>query len=1374
MNKNKHNDKKTLRDNTTLEKKLYESMIEAGLIIPQTEEDIRRAEKALEQIECPPLPPELSDPYLIINELDELNEDDRDDVSNIDGYLSKRQPLRLVHSLGDEDPTSALISNKPYLGYVSDETGEPPSAITQGIGTSRPFLILVTQNSNSVDDCIRDEIADRTVKKWPQLNRDHVLTSLKTSSERIAASRNKPYSSSILSFEQILDRSGMSEEEKDYWRKLGERYDSSGFLKYARQKARECRKLLGSSSENLLGRIEKYLWDKYHIELCDVDASEIDDSHAEVHPDQNSLLYDKQLLEQPDKMLYYIAHELGHLELHSRLLEHDREPDPVYGSIYNNSGPNSLTRYNPRSQEEAEANAFAAEFLCSSDEAFRLWRSDSLLDTREVAKRMGAPAFVVRAQLAEALYQYTYTSDLNKSQTPKKRFKCDASQESAAKSTGQPVLVDAGPGTGKTATLIGRVQFLLEELKEKPESLLVLTFSNEATAELEERIASTFGKALAARIKISTFHGFGLSILQLHGQFQDIDANACVLDEAGQIELATSVIGKVSCHKILKLSKPQDTVQEVVRHIEFLKDRLYTPDLFEQALNNWQPEQDEESELERARIFLEIFREYEKAKDESQRLDFADLILKPIELLRKESDVRNAYREKYKWVMVDEYQDVSRATAILLQQICGRENPPWVVGDKRQSIFRFRGAAPENVDEFENDFQGAVKFSLGINYRSCEEVVSTASRLAYLMVGGADGSSVKRLWETSPSNPKAFSDRAISIAIADSDRAEQEGIAKQIEQWLTAGVKHDDIAVLARRNVDVRNIVLSLGKLDIKATTHGLVTAEGAAGDLANIITFADKPIASLPRLAFNLGHGGDRKFSTETINEVVMHLRNSLEETGELNEEGIVDGKELVIEIKRLYECLQREKFTGDAFTMICAFLFDGSDYLRWVLALTDEVEKSLALNEVVTTLAQASTYRLSHSDVPAKVSRKGFSKFFRESISSSAPCLTPPKAEVEAVKVMTCHAAKGLEFPFVMVAGQARSTRLKNKGYKWLPPNLKPNAEEDEQQADSVLFVGATRAQRELLVSYASTSSGLQRAEKRAVTPLLSAWCTQPDVQPIFWPSTIVEKDYVELGGIWGGTLGQPLAARSLDKEYCSLNTYLRDYAAIKFPSNDKPMYPIFHTTVRRAMQKIVELANTQKVSVDNAVAQQILLEEWEKEVDPNHPHCDLYYHTAKTYIEKFADGFIPEEGHIEYMNPTVYESKTRFPVRLDLVSLYRVNKDAPTAILFRPESLKEHNREKGLLWGALKPPSRRIAFVLLREIEPMMRPIVFSGEDGAFYNYQWSNRKADLEKEIERVQSRFKSFAQGYFAEEVEPFICDKCESRIACPHWIKALA
>jgi superfamily I DNA/RNA helicase len=1372
MKKNKNNGGEALRDGTALERQLYDALIEAGLIIPQTEEDLRRAKRALAQIECPPLPPELRDPYVFVDELGESNEDVNTDDLNSGGCSPQKPSLRLVRSTRNEHYTETQGVIKPYLGYVSNGTGVPPSAVAQGIGTTREFLILICQHCDSVDDCVREEITDRTVKKWPQLNRGGVFNSLKATSERFAASRNKPYMSGVLSFEEILDRSGMADEEKEYWRRVGERHDAFGYLKYARQKARDCRQLVGISPENLLGRIEKYLWDKYRIELCDVDASAIDDSRAEVHPDQNCLLYDRRLLEKPDEMLYYITHELGHLELHSRLSEHERQPDPVYGSIYNNSNPNSLTRYNPRSQEEAEANAFAAEFLCPSDEVFRLWRFDSTLLTRELATRMGAPVFVIRAQLAEALYYYAHASSLNK--LKKKEFACDASQEEAATFIGRPVLVDAGPGTGKTATLIRRIQFALEELSARPESLLVLTFSNEAAAELEERVADKFGNALAARINISTFHGFGLSLLQLHGQFQNVDANACVLDEAGQTELVTSAIGRVRCQQILKLSKPQDTIQEVVRHIEFLKDRLYTPDLLERALNAWCPEQGGEDETENARVFLEVFRAYEREKDESQRLDFADLMLKAIDLLREESTVKNAYREKYKWVMVDEYQDVSRSTAILLQQICGEDNPPWVVGDKRQSIFRFRGAAPENVDEFEDDFPGAVKFSLGINYRSCPEVVSTTNRLACLMTMDLGTGSAGQLWQTAPSNPKALSDQVVSIAVADSDRSEQEGIAKQIERWLAAGVRPNDIAVLARRNIDVRNIVLSLGNLGIKATTRGLVTAEGAAGDLVNIVTFVDRPIASLPRLAFSLGGSRFQRFSPETINAVVHHLRNSLEESNTLDEDGITEGRELVAEISRLYECLRREKFKGDAFAMICAFLFDGSNYLRRVLDLTDEVEQSLALSEIVTTLSQASTYRLSHLDLPAEVSRRRFAKFFRESLSSSAPSLTPPKSDVDAVKVMTCHAAKGLEFPLVIVAGQARSTRLKSRVYKWLPPDLRPKDEEDEEQADSVLFVGATRAQQALLVSYAATSSGLPRSDKRAVTPLLRAWCDDSGIQPMQWPSAVAEKEYVEAGAIWGGTLGQPLSARALDKEYCSLNTYLRDYAGIKFPLNETPLYPIFYSTVRHVMQTVVELANAEKAQVGDEAARQILLDAWTKGVDPEHPHYELYYQFAQNYVVRFAGGFIPQEGRVEYLNPTVYESKTRFPVRLDLVSLFRGDGNTPTAILFRPESLREYNREKGLLWGALKPASRRVAFVLLKEIEPALRPIVFSGEDGVFYNYQWSSRKADFMNEVERINNRFKSFAQGYFAEQVEPFTCDRCESRIACPHWIKAVS
>jgi len=126
----------------------------------------------------------------------------------------------------------------------------------------------------------------------------------------------------------------------------------------------------------------------------------------------------------------------------------------------------------------------------------------------------------------------------------------------------------------------------------------------------------------------------------------------------------------------------------------------------------------------------------------------------------------------------------------------------------------------------------------------------------------------------------------------------------------------------------------------------------------------------------------------------------------------------------------------------------------------------------------------------------------------------------------------------------------------------------------------------------------------------------------------------------------------------------------------------------------------------------------------------------------------------------------------VRLDLVAFYRVDGGAPVAIIFRPESLQDKVREKGLLWGALGS-RHRATFVLLKKYEPELQPVVFSGDDGKIYRYQWGTRKNDFENETERLLQRFKQFAQGVFIEQVEPFICDGCDSRIACPYWLNAL-
>lgn len=167
------------------------------------------------------------------------------------------------------------------------------------------------------------------------------------------------------------------------------------FLQTARRRARECRNAVGISVPELLERTEPYLWEKYRIELVAVDPAVIDGGRAELRPDEGCLYYDENLNDAPEKKLLVIAHEVGHLELHPRLTRGCREPDPVYGSMYGSAGVDSLTRYNSRSREEAEADAFAAEFLCPSDEAFRLWLTGAVKTAEHIAEALGAPVFIV-------------------------------------------------------------------------------------------------------------------------------------------------------------------------------------------------------------------------------------------------------------------------------------------------------------------------------------------------------------------------------------------------------------------------------------------------------------------------------------------------------------------------------------------------------------------------------------------------------------------------------------------------------------------------------------------------------------------------------------------------------------------------------------------------------------------------------------------------------------------------------------------------------------------------------------------------------------------------------------------------------------------
>jgi superfamily I DNA/RNA helicase len=1115
----------------------------------------------------------------------------------------------------------------------------------------------------------------------------------------------------------------------------------------ARARARDTRRLLGEMAtpaerwDGMVGHIKE----RWKIDVVGVPHEQMEGSRAEVDVANGIIKYDETL--SIAERLEEVAHEFGHLVLHNRLTDPSAQPDPVLASVYGDAGAAAIARYSPKVREEAEANAFAFEFLCPSSEAFALWRGDEASTIATIAGGMGVTTDVARVQLANALHDLAIGSEGSEVKQP---FTLTDEQRAAATFVGKPALVDAGPGTGKTATLIGRVEFLLGEKGAAPEQILVMTFSNEAAQELAERIAAKFGAEIADRLTISTFHGFGMEMLHYHGALLGYEDDPRLLDEDAQAELVYELLGRLPCASLIALWDPWETATKIVDHINHCKHFLIPSD----ALDN--------EEL------VGIYREYERVKQERQQVDFADLIQLPLEVLETHADVREAYRAKYAWVLVDEFQDVSRATSGLLQAICGTENPPWVVGDARQAIYRFLGASPDNIREFAKDFEEAQEFRLDVNYRSSDPVIGAANELAALMDPKAPTA-----W-TRGSDTDSLGAAPVAMAEADSEYAEHSGIVAQIREWIAAGVSPGDIAVLARRHVDVRETMLALTEAGIQAQAAGLLTAEGAAGDLAAVLTVADAAPASIPRLAYALGR---ERLDQSTINTAIAGLLEREREARQAEREG----REAVArqpvcsvaetEIGAIRELAERERFSGDGFAALTTFLFDSSSYLRGVLDARETAERAMTLIEIVSTLSLATAYRATHVGVQPREARLGFAERLRVHLTETIPIPLVPKPRGDAVRVMTCHASKGLEFPCVIVSGQTVPKIRDN--YPWLPERFRPTVNEDLEQADALMFVGVTRAKRALVVSYPTSKSGPKvRGRTKTVVPLAVKWRGTGGVPVRRWVAEAPAVEIVAAGAIWGTVVPPYLKASSLRGDSCAILTYLENFLGIRFPEEERALYPVFFDVVRRVLRRLVGLANETHSKPSAEEALRIVDEEWPADRYADHAHLGLFRPMAVEMALGFARAFEPAPGRVVSLEPWVQPRDGGPKVSLELVARFEQADGRVVAILFRPESMAKDADEGTLSWGKLGAP-KRIPFVLLRALESNTMVRVYSGADRAIYDFEWSNRPKLMSNQEESIMERYDALARNDFSAEPGQYKCDRCPARVSCPHWIGAL-
>ena len=362
--------------------------------------------------------------------------------------------------------------------------------------------------------------------------------------------------------------------------------------------------------------------------------------------------------------------------------------------------------------------------------------------------------------------------------------KLNDKQREAVMETDGPILVLAGAGSGKTRVLTTKVAYLVLEKDVLPENILAITFTNKAAKEMKERVHKMLGSD-SYRIQISTFHSFGLLLVKENYDKLGFDKNFTILDSDDVLTIIKRIL------KDMNLDPKVYNPRAIRNKISSAKNELMDSNYYSRFAN---------SEYEE--IVLEVFRKYEKKIAKNNSLDFDDLLLLPIKLFKENPDILKKYQERFKYILVDEYQDTNEAQYKMIKMLSAKYKNICVVGDIDQSIYGFRGANFRNILNFEKDYPDAKIVPLEENYRSTGNILNVANDI----IKNNKQRKEKNLWTQNEDGPKIRYHRAYD------EKDEANFVKNEIQKLIDSGEPKSSIAVLYRTNAQSRNMEEALLK----------------------------------------------------------------------------------------------------------------------------------------------------------------------------------------------------------------------------------------------------------------------------------------------------------------------------------------------------------------------------------------------------------------------------------------------------------------------------------------------------------------------------------------------------------------------------------
>ena len=608
--------------------------------------------------------------------------------------------------------------------------------------------------------------------------------------------------------------------------------------------------------------------------------------------------------------------------------------------------------------------------------------------------------------------------------------KLNPAQREAVENTEGAVLILAGAGSGKTRVLTTRIGYLMEEKNVKAENILAITFTNKAANEMRERVEETLEGTDTKEMWITTFHSCCVRILRKSINKIGYNRSFVIYDSPDQITLIKD------CMRELNISDKAFDPKYVLSCISNAKDKLYSPKKY-MKLN--------EGDISKTKIG-EIYALYQDRLKRNSALDFDDLIMKTVELFNECPDVLDFYRNKFRYIMVDEYQDTSKAQYELIKLLAKQHQNICVVGDDDQSIYGWRGADIRNILEFERDYDNVKIVKLEQNYRSTQVILDAANHV----IANNTERKRKRLWSDKKEG------QLIKIQLAENEIEEGDFISNTINYMRRyEDRQYKDFAVLYRANAQARSVEDALNRAGIPYNIYGGIKFYERK-EIKDIIAYLRviqnpqddislKRIINVPRRGIGL----------RTIEKI--------EDRASLKEESIYS---VLIDIEDNSDISRKARASISEFVDLMSTLRSFTE----VYTVSQVIEKVLDVtgykDELLKEKNNEGEDRLENLQELISVALEFESQSEDKSLETFLTNIAlnaEPDSEEETedrVSLMTIHSSKGLEFPVVFLAGMEERIFPIARAIQ----SMKDSDIEEERR---LCYVGITRAKEELFLT-------------------------------------------------------------------------------------------------------------------------------------------------------------------------------------------------------------------------------------------------------------------------------------------------------------------